>query len=75
MKKNVLGRKNQLISSTVEIGKYYRGTKVKGAGSLKKEELSTTSNAVNRCKNIKTDLAHLYLTVGIYYSSCRRAVG
>lgn len=75
MEEDVLGRKNQLLPSTVEIGEFYRGTKFKGAGSLKKEALSTTSNAVSMCKNLKTDLVLLYLTIGIYYSSCRRAVG
>lgn len=52
-----------------------RPTKVKGAGSLNKKEVNITSSAVNRYKNIKTDLVLMFLTIGVRYSSCRRAVG
>lgn len=53
-------QREQPISSTVEIGEYYIGIMVMGAGSLKKEELNTTSDSVNRCNSIKTDLVLLY---------------
>lgn len=75
MKEDALGRKKQLTSSAVEIREYYIGIMVKGAGSLKKEELNTTSDSVNRYNNIKTDLVLLYLTIRIHSRSCRRAVG
>lgn len=66
IKEDALGRKKQLMSSTIEIGEYYRGTKIKGARSFKKEEFNTTLNAVNKCDNIKTDLVLLCLTLEVH---------
>lgn len=50
----------------IEIGEYYRGIKIKGVRSFKKEEFNIILNVVNKCDNIKIDLVLLCLIFEVY---------